>query len=411
MYKSVDFGKYYLIIEEKENVCFKMNKTEYINSDSTKIENIIENILRFRQKNGIVLKNTKSDYMNTLYFFVTDFCNLSCPYCSMRSDNSNIEKNKLSVLDMTDNLFKVVSEMKPRRIIISGGEPFVLSDIIDIIQLLRQHVDSELILQTNGTLISKGDIERLAGNVDSIEISTSHYKDLKHIETIVQLLDQNSIDIVLTFTYQNSEDKKKLWEIVNIAATYDADFLLHFVDYAGSAADKKYPLLNYKERLEVYCEFAKYIIANKYYEKRFASNLFHATKLGHPCSAYGRMAAIYPNKNIYLCHSLVDSCFKIGTLEKYFNVWDSINAIISRDDIKTLFSTNNSKCVNCKYRVICGGLCPAHVIKKIDSDCTLRKIMFYFNAFILNKNVSIKDNLINFVNYCETEEYLEAVYN
>lgn len=55
-----------------------------------------------------------------------------------------------------------------------------------------------------------------------------------------------------------------------MAAYYDADFLLHFVDYAGSAADRGYPLLNYQERLKVYCYFAKYIIEKGYTNKRFA---------------------------------------------------------------------------------------------------------------------------------------------
>ena len=84
---------------------------------------------------------------------------------------------------------------------------------------------------------------------------------------------------MLTFTYQNEKEKMLLREIIDMAAYYDADFLLHFVDYAGSAADRGYPLLNYQERLKVYCYFAKYIIEKAIRINVFAGNLFSCGRI------------------------------------------------------------------------------------------------------------------------------------
>ena len=144
-------------------------------------------------------------------------------------------------------------------------------------------INTKIIVQTNATLLTEKTIKSLNGIINSIEISTAHYKNTEQLKEKIALLNKYKIDVVLTFTYQNEKEKMLIREIIDMAAYYDADFLLHFVDYAGSAADRGYPLLNYQERLKVYCYFAKYIIEKGYTNKRFAGNLFHAVELSHPC--------------------------------------------------------------------------------------------------------------------------------
>ena len=50
-------------------------------------------------------------------------------------------------------------------------------------------------------------------------------------------------------------------------------------------------------------------------------------------------------------------------------------------------------------------MCPALIEEGVDSDCTLRKIMFIYSMFIFDKNENKAINLERFIKFCEEEEY------
>lgn len=403
-YRVVEIGEYVLIIQREKNICFKMKKKEFEEEGDIKIREIIDGISKMRKKYDVTFPENKKQ-MNTIYLFVTDYCNLNCEFCAMRSNNKDIKKEKLSQLEVKEHVIDKIRKANPRKLIVSGGEPFVLEDILDILKELKENINTKIIVQTNATLLTEKTIKSLNGIINSIEISTAHYKNTEQLKEKIALLNKYKIDVVLTFTYQNEKEKMLLREIIDMAAYYDADFLLHFVDYAGSAADRDYPLLNYQERLKVYCYFAKYIIEKGYTNKRFAGNLFHAVELSHPCSAFGKMAAFFPDGNIYLCHSLVKEKYRIGSIEQETDIEQSIEKILSNDNVEKLFYMPNEKCKTCKFNCVCGGMCPALIEEGVDSDCTLRKIMFIYSMFIFDKNENIAINLERFIKFCEEEEY------
>lgn len=403
-YRVVEFGEYVLIIQKEKNICFKMKRKEFEEEGDTKVWKIIDGISKLRKKYDVLFHQNKKQ-MNTIYLFVTDYCNLNCEFCVMRSDNKDIKKDKLSAADVKENVIDKIREANPRKLIVSGGEPFVLGDIPDILKELKENINAKIIVQTNSTLLTAKNIKRLKGIVDSIEISTAHFKNTEQLKEKIVLLNKYKIDVVLTFTYQNEQEKILLQEIIDMAAYYNADFLLHFVDYAGSAADRDYPLLNYQERLKIYCYFAKYIIENGYANKRFAGNLFHAVELSHPCSAFGKMAAFFPDGNIYLCHSLVQEKYRIGSIDQEVDIRHSIKKMLANGNVEKVFLMPNAKCRVCKFNCICGGMCPALIEEGVDSDCTLRKIMFIHSMFIFDKNENMKVNLERFIKFCEEEEY------
>ncbi|HIT88838.1 MAG TPA: radical SAM protein [Candidatus Merdenecus merdavium] len=409
-YETTYFTDYVLITERQKNVCFKMPMEQYSSSQESYINGVIDSITKLRKKKNIEPLKGLDNRLNTLYLFVTNSCNLKCSFCSMRSDNPNVEKNSLMVEEISDEFIDKIETANPRKIIISGGEPFILKDIVVILSKLRERLSSQIIVQSNGWLLSEELIADIKGKVDSIELSTAHMLDLVRLESLVSLLKINEIDTVLTFIYENELDVKKMKEVMDICAKYDSDFLLHFVDYAGSAADKQYKFLEYEDRLKVYLLFIKYMLDEDYCKKRFATNLFYSTQLSHPCSAYGKMAAVFPDGNIYLCHTLTEDKYQVGMLNENFSLMDQINKVTHDEKVEKLFNIeNNEKCSNCKFKVICGGICPNLIDNQIESDCTLRKIMYSFNIFKLDKNISIRDNLLNFVEFCDSKEYLKYI--
>lgn len=123
------------------------------------------------------------------------------------------KKEKLSQLEVKEHVIDKIRKANPRKLIVSGGEPFVLEDILDILKELKENINTKIIVQTNATLLTEKTIKSLNGIINSIEISTAHYKNTEQLKEKIALLNKYKIDVVLTFTYQNEKEKMLLREI------------------------------------------------------------------------------------------------------------------------------------------------------------------------------------------------------
>lgn len=402
-YKTSVFFDKAVIVDKKTGICFKMDLDKF-NSNSE--DDIVQKLISIN-KMGVFSASYKKVSVNTAYVFVTNNCNLRCDFCSMRSNNEEIEKINLAWSEVGEKLIRQLRELRPRKIIISGGEPLLLKELPEILMKMKKEVGSRVILQSNGRFLTEKKVDEIQSNIDSIEISTSHITDYDSLENTLKLLKRNNIDIVLTFIYEREKDKYRMRNVVDLAAKYETDFLLHFVDYAGSAADNNYTFLDSETRLKVYYEFAEYLLEKGYAEKQFAAGLFMPIMPSHPCSAYGKMVAIFPNGNAYMCHSLVYEKFKLGNLADVTSLKDNLEQVRNNEEIRNCFELSNTpKCLECKFNIICGGFCPN--ISKIENmqDCYLRKIMYIFNLFFYKQNSTNEENLRNFMTYCENKKYL-----
>lgn len=402
-YKTSVFLDKVVIVDKKTGICLKMNLDKY---NSCSKDDILQKLASINEM-GVFSIPYEEILVNTAYIFVTNNCNLRCEFCSMRSNNEKIEKVNLAWSEIGENLIKQLKKLKPRKIIISGGEPLLLKELPEILAKIKKEIGSKVILQTNGRLLNRNKISEIQSNINSVELSTSHVIDNDSLENTLKILKTYNIEIVLTFIYEKEEDNYRMKRLIDLAAKYDTDFLLHFVDYAGSAADNDYLFLNSNSRLKVYYEFAKYLIKKRYIKKRFAEGLFVPIVPSHPCSAYGKMVAIFPNGNVYMCHSLINEKFMLGNLSNLINLQDNLAQVRDDKEIKDCFDLrNNQKCLECKFNIICGGFCPN--ISNIESmqDCYLRKIMYVFNLFFFKHNNSSEENLRSFMNYCENKMYI-----
>ena len=60
-----------------------MKKKEFEEEGDIKIREIIDGISKMRKKYDVTFPENKKQ-MNTIYLFVTDYCNLNCEFCAMR---------------------------------------------------------------------------------------------------------------------------------------------------------------------------------------------------------------------------------------------------------------------------------------------------------------------------------------
>ena len=98
--------------------------------------------------------------MDIHYFNITYTCNSNCIFCYSHNTihSGNVHK-EISYIDFTDYLTrkKVCSH---DRVIINGGEPFLHTQIIDILKFL-DGIKCEVLIYTNGRLLTKYDFSFL----------------------------------------------------------------------------------------------------------------------------------------------------------------------------------------------------------------------------------------------------------
>ncbi len=110
---------------------------------------------------------------------VTDRCDFRCVYC-MSEDMTFLPKKDLLTLEELDRLCTVFIEKGVKKLRITGGEPLVRRDIMQLFRLLSRHLKSgalqELTLTTNGSQLEKHARELADCGVKRINVSIDTLK-------------------------------------------------------------------------------------------------------------------------------------------------------------------------------------------------------------------------------------------
>ncbi|MDP2907136.1 MAG: radical SAM protein [Nanoarchaeota archaeon] len=148
------------------------NLSNYLSDNCKKklLENFILNSAFFsREKKNAFAK--KHGFFPPFFFVIspTMKCNLNCEGCYA----SKYDKNELS-FQLIDRIFNEAKDMGTYFITVSGGEPFLRKDLLD---LFEKHNDMYFQVYTNGTLIDEKIAKKLSelGNV-AIALSLEGFK-------------------------------------------------------------------------------------------------------------------------------------------------------------------------------------------------------------------------------------------
>jgi radical SAM protein with 4Fe4S-binding SPASM domain len=99
---------------------------------------------------------------------VTNKCNLTCKYCC---NNSTIDHNNDMSREEILDVLKQFAEMKIFIIHFTGGEMFLRKDVFDFFDALKPW--QKFTMRTNGTCISKEQIDKLAKYTNSLGVGVS----------------------------------------------------------------------------------------------------------------------------------------------------------------------------------------------------------------------------------------------
>ncbi len=169
-------------------------------------------------------------------FFITSRCNFRCHHCFFWKELENKEKNELTILEIE----KLVKKLpKLLRLIITGGEPFIRKDIVQICQLFYKYTkplhvtiptngffSDKIILETEAILKScpktffnvSLSLDELWEARDKMVEEKDSFKTLIETNKRLQMLKSKYYNLGVTvIAVQTAENEDKLNEIFNFA--------------------------------------------------------------------------------------------------------------------------------------------------------------------------------------------------
>lgn len=134
---------------------------------SIECEELVSHLVRhgFTEEAGV----GECAQLGSAYLHVSNTCNLSCAGCYSIDCNRN-----RSVDPSFGDLWHAVdalANLGVTRLVISGGEPFLRKDLLDITRCAREQGMANITVLTNGTHCDDEALAKLAGSVDVISVS------------------------------------------------------------------------------------------------------------------------------------------------------------------------------------------------------------------------------------------------
>jgi len=154
-----------------------------------------------------------------VFLSITTKCNLKCKHCY---SNSGL----FGKTSDTDNLIKILAQIRPLRLVISGGEPIL--EIERLISFLKKYklkkgIDSYVVLATNGILLNNRNLNRIKPYVDRLQISLDTlnpdtFKKIRGLKLLkqtingIKLAKKRGFDLQIAFSIfkENLDEYKKI---------------------------------------------------------------------------------------------------------------------------------------------------------------------------------------------------------
>ncbi len=134
-------------------------------------------------------------------FSVTPRCNFNCIYCNSHTDETD-RTEEFSTEDI-EFLFSIMPDLGIKKVRLTGGEPLLRQDILDIVQALKKDNIQEIVLTTNGFFL--GSIAEALHNAGltrvNISLDTLRSNVFKHI-TGIDALDRVASGIKNAIKYK-----------------------------------------------------------------------------------------------------------------------------------------------------------------------------------------------------------------
>jgi len=287
--------------------------------------------------------------MRAAYFHVTTRCNMHCPGCYSEVDrNSKADLPFSKMIKIVDN----IAGAHVRSLVISGGEPFLRSDMLSLLEYMKQDAKiPHLLCITNGiadidTYINACKyVDVLAFSLDGHDQDSSFFRQSTHnkvIDTIKILTNAGCpISIIFTLHKKNLSNYQKMISLAE-ALGVEYNFSIFSTVHSEETAEFEFMPDDMHELEEALT-----------HDRISINDEVVNTVIGcrDCCGAGSLELSITANGDIFPCHMFFDKQFLLGNA-----LTDCLDTIFLSHD--PMFCVNRkSECRNCEFRYICGGGC------------------------------------------------------
>ena len=136
---------------------------------------------------------------NVLRLSLTRLCNFNCMYCSTteaksETQNQKSQKSSISIQELLSIVKDLHRENSFRKIRITGGEPLLVSNIVDVVSEIKSFGISEVHMTTNGAALAElAQPLKLAGldgvNISLDAIDSQRYKRITGTDKLNSVLE------------------------------------------------------------------------------------------------------------------------------------------------------------------------------------------------------------------------------
>lgn len=388
-----------VLIDPKSKVCLGVSKKIAENLENKSVQEKLYPIwkeqVEWRRK-----IDAKHNSINTVYLMVTRLCNMNCEFCAINANHDLQLDKELKLSDIQEGVIPLLREISPHKLIITGGEPLIKDKIEEIIAEIYKNVDCPIVLQSNGLLLKEQHLTQIAPCIKEINFSTKHMFESREMEEQLRKNIKSShnagIKVLLSFIYDKT-NKIDLFKLLDIAAEFDLEILINFVTPIGRAKENSC-FLTEVDIIEMNLDIAEYILAHNYENKKLSGITDSIMQIRDSCGAYGKVMAIFPEGNIYMCQCLENENFCLGNVKN-----DSPEEIrkhlmekLKQENIKKTFCVDyKSNCRKCDYKYFCAGKCPIST----GDTCHLLKEMINYQLFYKRKTRSRREDLEQYVTF------------
>lgn len=326
--------------------------------------------------------------LQQLWLNITNRCNLKCPQCFAETKGKKF--NDLAYVDIS-RILDECTTINLQEIILSGGEPSLHSQLVDIVKLIKER-EIKVKLLTNGSIVSleMQEISEILRLIDDIQVSIDGISIQTHdairgegsFSRVIKCLEAvKDINVRKGIAFTPMPENYKEMELLyDFAISYELDYI-HINRPSQPSNKSAYNKADYFLSNDFFSEITESInlLRQREVKKR---ELFRSMDVKLPvinasfipyknlidnikktrCAAGISTLSIMEDGTVYPCVSLSINRKKeneFGNIKK-----ESIMDVYHRTReamIEKFNVDNNSKCKRCCYKYFCGGGCRASV--------------------------------------------------
>lgn len=344
----------------ENNFCLsKLMSSLYDDNDRDYIQNLYSRLCSI----GIIEDNdNKQTFKNKIASIeMTHRCNLKCIHCCIDADGIISENEDLSTEEMKCIFDKLII-WNPNYIMLSGGEPMLRKDFIELLLYLKSSYEGKIILSTNGTFINDKNVDILAKCAYKIDISLDGVDEescsivrgpgvFDKVINNVKLLKNTGFEKISLSMAVSDKNKHLETEFNKLNELLGTTPLVRAFTPVGRGKDNRNI-------------FSDKGIDEVYISEEFLSDDYNKSFGICPCSAGKREVMIASNGDIYPCPSFMKSEYRLGNILKIESL--DMLSIGNKDYseqyrlLEMIDPQNYERCKDCKVNLFCW-TCPGEL--------------------------------------------------